>query len=165
MDLSKSSNSPDFTTTRLSTQTHHGQGKGEPHRVARGRRDRGRNRGVRDIPAREPQDAAAVHARPQGASSHDPLTQATPLSLLKETLAQRGVKGLYAGVGAVIIGNAAKAGVRFTTYDQFKSMLKDEDGHLSAPRSMLAGLGAGMMEAIIAVTPSETIKWDEAVCH
>lgn len=31
-------------------------------------------------------------------------------------------------------------------------------GKLSAPRSMLAGLGAGMMEAIIAVTPSETIK-------
>lgn len=31
-------------------------------------------------------------------------------------------------------------------------------GKLTAPRSMLAGLGAGMMEAIIAVTPSETIK-------
>ena len=99
-----------------------------------------------------------------------------------------------------MIGNAVKAGVRFTTYDQFKSLLKDKDvsywlnppdcplstrsnalplpsmsgqgsqkihadatlltpqGKLSAPRSMLAGLGAGMMEAIIAVTPSETIK-------
>jgi len=34
-----------------------------------------------------------------------------------------------------------------------------EKGRLSAPRSMLAGLGAGMMEAIIAVTPSETIKY------
>jgi solute carrier family 25 citrate transporter 1 len=34
----------------------------------------------------------------------------------------------------------------------------DGQGKLSAPRSMLAGLGAGMMEAIIAVTPSETIK-------
>lgn len=31
-------------------------------------------------------------------------------------------------------------------------------GKLSAPRSMIAGLGAGMMEAVIAVTPSETIK-------
>ena len=29
---------------------------------------------------------------------------------------------------------------------------------MSAPRSLLAGLGAGMMEAVFAVTPSETIK-------
>lgn len=32
------------------------------------------------------------------------------------------------------------------------------EGKVSAPRSLLAGLGAGMMEAIFAVTPSETIK-------
>jgi len=31
-------------------------------------------------------------------------------------------------------------------------------GKVSAPRSLVAGLGAGMMEAIFAVTPSETIK-------
>ncbi|GFZ44987.1 LOW QUALITY PROTEIN: Uncharacterized mitochondrial carrier [Saitozyma sp. JCM 24511] len=82
----------------------------------------------------------------------------TPLQALRGTLAQRGVGGLYAGCTAVVIGNAVKAGVRFTTYDQFKSLLKDDEGKLTAPRSMLAGLGAGMMEAIIAVTPSETIN-------
>lgn len=78
--------------------------------------------------------------------------------LFRDTLKNHGLRGLYAGVPAVVIGNAAKAGVRFTTYDQFKSLLKDDEGKLTAPRSMLAGLGAGMMEAIIAVTPSETIK-------
>lgn len=31
-------------------------------------------------------------------------------------------------------------------------------GKLSGPRSLLAGLGAGMTEAVFAVTPSETIK-------
>lgn len=31
-------------------------------------------------------------------------------------------------------------------------------GKLTAPRSLLAGLGAGTTEAIFAVTPSETIK-------
>lgn len=36
------------------------------------------------------------------------------------------MRGLYAGVTAVVIGNALKAGVRFTTYDQFKSILKDD---------------------------------------
>lgn len=51
----------------------------------------------------------------------------TPIGILKDTLAQRGVKGLYAGVNAVVIGNALKAGVRFTTYDQFKGLLKDDE--------------------------------------
>ncbi|OXG43513.1 solute carrier family 25 (mitochondrial citrate transporter), member 1 [Cryptococcus neoformans] len=82
----------------------------------------------------------------------------TPYQALRSTIQQRGVHGLYAGCTAVVIGNAVKAGVRFTTYDQFKSLLKDDEGKLTAPRSMLAGLGAGMSEAIIAVTPSETIK-------
>ncbi|KGB79202.2 solute carrier family 25 (mitochondrial citrate transporter) member 1 [Cryptococcus deuterogattii R265] len=82
----------------------------------------------------------------------------TPYQALKSTVQQRGIHGLYAGCTAVVIGNAVKAGVRFTTYDQFKSLLKDDEGKLTAPRSMLAGLGAGMSEAIIAVTPSETIK-------
>nr|XP_018262175.1 solute carrier family 25 (mitochondrial citrate transporter), member 1 [Kwoniella dejecticola CBS 10117]OBR84333.1 solute carrier family 25 (mitochondrial citrate transporter), member 1 [Kwoniella dejecticola CBS 10117] len=84
--------------------------------------------------------------------------QLTPYQALKGTIQQRGFVGLYAGVTPVIIGNAVKAGVRFTTYDQFKALLKDDEGKLTAPRSMLAGLGAGMSEAVIAVTPSETIK-------
>ncbi|WVQ85036.1 hypothetical protein IAT38_007200 [Cryptococcus sp. DSM 104549] len=84
--------------------------------------------------------------------------QLTPYQAAKATIEQRGFKGLYAGCTAVVLGNAVKAGVRFTTYDQFKSLLKDDEGKLTAPRSMLAGLGAGMSEAVIAVTPSETIK-------
>ncbi|WVN90550.1 uncharacterized protein L203_105789 [Cryptococcus depauperatus CBS 7841] len=88
----------------------------------------------------------------------DGLKSQTPYQALKSTLQQRGLRGLYAGCSAVVIGNAVKAGVRFTTYDQFKNLLKDDEGKLTAPRSMLAGLGAGMSEAIIAVTPSETIK-------
>jgi len=44
------------------------------------------------------------------------------------------------------------------SYDHFKHALADSEGKVSAPRSLLAGLGAGMMEAIFAVTPSETIK-------
>jgi len=57
-----------------------------------------------------------------------------------------------------MVGNAAKAGVRFVSYDHFKHLLADSQGRVSAPRSLLAGLGAGLMEAIFAVTPSETIK-------
>jgi solute carrier family 25 citrate transporter 1 len=59
---------------------------------------------------------------------------------------------------ALVLGNSLKAGVRFVSYDHFKQMLADPQGKVSAPRSLLAGLGAGMTEAIFAVTPSETIK-------
>ncbi|KAJ7650378.1 mitochondrial tricarboxylate transporter [Roridomyces roridus] len=81
-----------------------------------------------------------------------------PITIIRETLKTKGVAGLYSGCSALVVGNAAKAGVRFVSYDHFKSLLADAEGKVSAPRSLLAGLGAGMMEAIFAVTPSETIK-------
>ncbi|KAF9074451.1 mitochondrial tricarboxylate transporter [Rhodocollybia butyracea] len=81
-----------------------------------------------------------------------------PIEIIRQTLKTKGVTGLYSGCSALVIGNSAKAGVRFVSYDHFKSMLADSEGKVSAPRSLVAGLGAGMMEAIFAVTPSETIK-------
>ncbi|KAK4058200.1 hypothetical protein OIO90_000939 [Microbotryomycetes sp. JL221] len=81
-----------------------------------------------------------------------------PISILKETVRSKGIKGIYSGCGALVAGNAAKAGVRFLTYDQIKALLVDDRGKLTPARSMLAGLGAGVCEAIVAVTPSETIK-------
>ena len=50
-----------------------------------------------------------------------------PLSILRNTVKEHGVKGLYAGCGALVVGNAAKAGVRFLTYDHLKAMLADEN--------------------------------------
>ncbi|KAI5117017.1 hypothetical protein M0805_000001 [Coniferiporia weirii] len=82
----------------------------------------------------------------------------TPLEIVRETLKTKGVAGLYSGCMALVVGNATKAGVRFLSYDHFKHKLADPQGKVSAPRSLLAGLGAGMMEAVFAVTPSETIK-------
>ncbi|KAJ7608130.1 mitochondrial tricarboxylate transporter [Mycena polygramma] len=81
-----------------------------------------------------------------------------PIAIIKDTLKTKGVLGLYSGCTALVVGNAVKAGVRFVSYDHFKHLLANSDGKVSAPRSLLAGLGAGMMEAIFAVTPSETIK-------
>ncbi|KXN90408.1 hypothetical protein AN958_04277 [Leucoagaricus sp. SymC.cos] len=81
-----------------------------------------------------------------------------PIAIIKDTVRKHGITGLYSGCSALVIGNALKAGVRFVSYDHFKQRLADSEGKVSAPRSLLAGLGAGMMEAIFAVTPSETIK-------
>ncbi|QYS96844.1 Tricarboxylate transport protein [Trichoderma simmonsii] len=46
----------------------------------------------------------------------------------------------------------------FVAFDQFKSMLADENGKLSGPRTVLAGFGAGVTESLLAVTPTESIK-------
>lgn len=81
-----------------------------------------------------------------------------PIDCLVKTVKTHGVGAIYTGVSALAIGNAAKAGVRFLTYDQIANALRDKDGKLSGFRSMLAGLGAGMTEAALVVTPSETIK-------
>lgn len=48
-----------------------------------------------------------------------------PIAIVRETLATKGVLGLYSGCMALVIGNATKAGVRFLSYDHFKHMLAD----------------------------------------
>lgn len=37
-------------------------------------------------------------------------------------------------------------------------MLQDENGHISGPRTVMAGFGAGFTESLLAVTPFESIK-------
>ncbi|KAI7864041.1 mitochondrial carrier domain-containing protein [Spinellus fusiger] len=81
-----------------------------------------------------------------------------PVDCLVKTYQSKGLGAIYTGASALVIGNAAKAGVRFLAYDSIAHHLKDDQGHLTGVRSMLAGLGAGMTEAALVVTPSETIK-------
>ncbi|ODM18322.1 putative mitochondrial carrier C19G12.05 [Aspergillus cristatus] len=64
----------------------------------------------------------------------------------------------YAGCTSLIIGNSFKAGIRFVAFDKIKSLLQDENGKISGPRTVLAGFGAGFTESLIAVTPFESIK-------
>jgi solute carrier family 25 citrate transporter 1 len=81
-----------------------------------------------------------------------------PLRLIANVAKEQGVKSLYTGCGAFVIGNTVKAGVRFLGFDSIKQLLRDEEGNLSKTRGALAGLGAGVLESVIAVTPFETIK-------
>ncbi|OLL22174.1 putative mitochondrial carrier [Neolecta irregularis DAH-3] len=64
----------------------------------------------------------------------------------------------YVGCSTVMVGNALKAGIRFVSFDKFKKLLSDADGKITGPRTALAGLGAGIMESTLAVTPFESIK-------
>lgn len=67
-------------------------------------------------------------------------------------------KQWYAGCTTLIIGNSAKAGIRFVAFEQYKRLLADVDGKLTGPRTVLAGFGAGVTESLLAVTPTESVK-------
>ena len=43
-------------------------------------------------------------------------------------------------------------------FDTYKAMLQDQAGHISGPRTVIAGFGAGITESLLAVTPFESIK-------
>lgn len=81
-----------------------------------------------------------------------------PLVLIYNVVKTQGVSSIYVGCPAFVVGNTVKAGVRFLGFDSIKKLLSDRDGKLSGPRGLLAGLGAGVIESLMAVTPTEAIK-------
>jgi len=56
---------------------------------------------------------------------------------------------LYKGLGAVTTGIIPKMAIRFTSYEYYKSII---------PSIFLAGLAAGVTEAVAVVTPMEVVK-------
>eukprot|EP01114_Cavostelium_apophysatum_P011189 TRINITY_DN2538_c0_g1_i1.p1 TRINITY_DN2538_c0_g1~~TRINITY_DN2538_c0_g1_i1.p1 ORF type:complete len:306 (-),score=51.65 TRINITY_DN2538_c0_g1_i1:67-984(-) len=81
-----------------------------------------------------------------------------PIDCAVVTVKEHGPLGLYRGLSSLVVGSAPKVAVRFTAFEKAKQSLKDENGKLSAGSNMLAGLFAGASEAVLAVTPMETIK-------
>ncbi|KAL1961154.1 hypothetical protein VTO42DRAFT_3099 [Malbranchea cinnamomea] len=69
------------------------------------------------------------------------------------------VLGLYKGLGAVLSGIIPKMAIRFTSYGWYKQLLTDkETGTLTSSANMVAGLAAGVTEAVAVVTPMEVVK-------
>ncbi|KAK5141758.1 mitochondrial uncoupling protein 2 [Cryomyces antarcticus] len=66
--------------------------------------------------------------------------------------------GLYKGLGAVVTGIVPKMAIRFTSYEWYKQLLASESGEVSGKATFLAGLAAGVTEAVAVVTPMEVIK-------
>lgn len=77
---------------------------------------------------------------------------------MKKTVKSRGFFGLYRGLSVLLYGSIPKSAVRFGAFETFKKRAVDERGNLSADKRVLCGLGAGVCEAIFAVTPMETVK-------
>lgn len=81
-----------------------------------------------------------------------------PLAVILQTARQDGVRAIYTGCSTLILGTAFKAGVRFLSFDTIRNLLADSNGALSPARGILAGMVAGVVESVVAVTPTERIK-------
>lgn len=80
------------------------------------------------------------------------------ISGLSYTVRTTGFFSLYRGLAPTLIGSMPKAGIRFGLNSVIKDNLRDKDGKLTIGKNFLAGLGAGVCEAIIIVAPVETVK-------
>jgi len=77
----------------------------------------------------------------------------------KKVYARHGVGGLYAGAPVRIIGAGFQQMFRWGAYTNLAGVARDPaTGKLSPLSSSLCGLGAGICEAVCAVTPVETLK-------
>merc|ERR1712176_848539 len=77
----------------------------------------------------------------------------------KKTVQQHGVKGLYRGAGVRIIGAGFQQMFRWGAYTNLTQVFRDEKtGKLSQTNNIICGMGAGICEAVCAVTPVETVK-------
>ncbi|KAI0740708.1 mitochondrial carrier [Earliella scabrosa] len=66
---------------------------------------------------------------------------------------------LYKGLGAVLSGIVPKMAIRFASFEKYKGWLADrETGVTSVGNIFIAGLGAGVTEAVLVVTPMEVVK-------
>lgn len=80
------------------------------------------------------------------------------VSGLRYTVKHTGFLSLYRGLAPTLIGSIPKAGIRFGLNSVIKDSLRDSSGNLTPGKNFIAGLGAGVSEAIIIVAPVETVK-------
>ncbi|KAL8278221.1 hypothetical protein RQP46_009394 [Phenoliferia psychrophenolica] len=67
--------------------------------------------------------------------------------------------GLYKGLGAVVSGIVPKMAIRFASFEQYKGMMANkETGVTGGGGIFMAGLGAGVTEAVLVVCPMEVVK-------
>ena len=71
---------------------------------------------------------------------------------------REGFLALYKGLGAVVSGIVPKMAIRFVSFEFYKGLMADQNGHVSFAKTFFAGLGAGVTEAVLVVTPMDVLK-------
>jgi len=80
-------------------------------------------------------------------------------SCARYTIQTTGFFSLYRGLAPILCFSIPKAGIRFGGYKYLANMVQDpKTGKVSMYGDLFAGTGAGVIEAILAVTPMETLK-------
>jgi len=75
------------------------------------------------------------------------------------TIQTHGFFAFYRGLGPILAFSIPKAGIRFGGYKYFANMFQDPvTGKVSIYGDLVAGTLAGVTEALLAVTPMETLK-------
>ena len=80
------------------------------------------------------------------------------IQLGKSIVQQEGALALYKGLTPFVTHLVTKYALRFYTNEFYRGLLADEHGQVSKASGFLAGLGAGVTEAVIIVTPFEVVK-------
>lgn len=81
-----------------------------------------------------------------------------PWDCAKQTVKKNGFFGLYRGLSPVLLLSIPKSAIRFGSFNFFASKLRNEEGKMTPLRNLTAGVGAGVLEAFVVVTPMETLK-------
>ncbi|PVU98200.1 hypothetical protein BB561_000064 [Smittium simulii] len=76
----------------------------------------------------------------------------------RKIVQKEGGLALYKGLGAVIMGIVPKMAIRFSSFEYYKTFFVDSSGKNNMKGIFLAGLGAGVTEALVVVTPTDVIK-------
>ena len=105
-----------------------------------------------------PFEFAKTHAQLQTSARPSSAGSKNPFTAIVNVARTNGVGAIYTGCSTLILGTAFKAGIRFLSFDSIRNRLADERGVLSPSRGILAGMLAGAVESVAAVTPTERIK-------
>ena len=78
--------------------------------------------------------------------------------VIKKTVSNKGLTGLYKGCSVLLMGAIPMYAVRFGSFEALKNRFSDKNGQLSMMGRFGCGLAAGVAEAVLVVTWTETLK-------
>ncbi len=80
------------------------------------------------------------------------------IDVLSKTVKNHGPLGVFRGASVRIPGAGFQQMFRWGGYTNISFYLRDEQGKITKMNNFFAGMGAGVCEAVCAVTPVETVK-------
>jgi solute carrier family 25 citrate transporter 1 len=70
------------------------------------------------------------------------------LGVGRRIVQREGPLAVYKGLGAVVSGIVPKMAIRFFSFEFYKDLMADSQGQVTFGKTFLAGLGAGITEAV-----------------